>query len=233
LIENDKILLPCTDVLPDYDIGPIDDDDYLSIGWMLGDGWQSIGKNGSTYGVCFGPKEDYAREKVTKNLTDLVNSCIMHKYGVHTKKLDCYKDKNNVYNWASKKKSFIELIKDKYGLYERKAGDKIIPEKIKQSTPNQISSFLSGLFSADGSVYIKKRDDGGYRFYVTLSSVSEQLLYDTQELLRCYGIESRNVYSYVNSKEKYQGHLTIENMESIKRFSKYIDFRLCPEKKIN
>ncbi|NDG30889.1 hypothetical protein EB118_12550 [bacterium] len=204
LQKNDKILLPCTDVLPLYDINPVDNKEYLNIGWMLGDRWQSA----AIYG---GPNEEFAKNKVT----ELVGiSCPMHKNRRHMST-----SKNGVFSWDTSKQSDKCLIKE---LYECTAHDKVIPEKIKLSTPNQISSFLSGLFSADGSVYIGKPK----RFYVSLLSASESLLYDTQELLRCFAIESR----VVKTKGNHQGHLKIENMESITRFNQYIGFRLCPDK---
>jgi ribonucleoside-diphosphate reductase alpha chain len=223
---KDKILLPCTNVLPLYDITPTEDIAYMSIGWMLGDGWQSGGKNRVTYGVCFGPDEEYARDKVAKCFSDMVNLCDDHKNGRHKSTSSCYKDKNGVYNWSSSKQSFIKYIKETYGLHEKTAHFKEIPDKIKESTPNQISSFLSGLFSADGTVYIGNRK----RFNVGLTSASETLLYDTQELLRCFGIESRCYYYYVKTKDNYQGCLIIDNIKSIERFAQYIKFTLCQKK---
>jgi ribonucleoside-diphosphate reductase alpha chain len=223
---KDKILLPCTNVLPLYDITPTEDIAYMSMGWMLGDGWQSGGKNRVTYGVCFGPDEEYARDKVAKCFSDMVNLCDDHKNGRHKSTSSCYKDKNGVYNWSSSKQSFIKYIKETYGLHEKTAHFKEIPDKIKESTPNQISSFLSGLFSADGTVYIGNRK----RFNVGLTSASETLLYDTQELLRCFGIESRCYYYYVKTKDNYQGCLIIDNIKSIERFAQYIKFTLCQKK---
>ncbi len=217
LKENDKILLPCTDVLPSYHQSDMSyDDEYLSVGWMLGDGWQSKGHKKSIYGVCFGPNDVYAKDRVVNTLTYMTNKCEYLNI-----------DKNGVYNWASSKYNFIQYMKDNFGLYEHTAHYKIIPECIKNSAPNQICSFLSGLFSADGTVYINNN-----KFYIALSSSSETLLYDVQELLRCFGIESRVVYGYAKTKNNYQGKLTIEPIESIKRFSKYINFELSHAKKL-
>jgi ribonucleoside-diphosphate reductase alpha chain len=230
LKENDKILLPNTDTLPSYDVNGNYEEEYLSTGWMLGDGWQSLGKSGSTYGVCFGPTDIHARDRVTKCLSSMVNNCAFKKMGNRQSTPDCYEDKNGVFNWSSKKICFVDHIKEQYGLYEHTAHHKVIPEKIKHSTPNQIRSFLSGLFSADGTVYIKNNETSA-KFYVALSSASKHLLYDTQELLRCFGIESRIVYTYAITKENYQGHLRIEPIQSIKSFAQYINFELCPAKK--
>lgn len=240
LTPNDKIILPKTNVLPNYDIDIIKsyDQDYLTVGWMLGDGWQSKSKNTerSIYGVCFGPNDIYARDIVINTLVKWCDDSSFVKNGYHRKSESFYTDKNGVYNWASSKQNFIKHIKDNYGLYEKTAHFKIIPDKIKQSQPIEIASFLSGLFSADGSVYIKYTSDQSdnieknNKFYINLSSSSKYLLDDVQQMLKCFAIESRTVFGDVKNRENQQGKLTIENKDSIVNFNKYINFILCKEK---
>ena len=244
LTPNDKIILPKTNVLPNYDIDIIKsyDQDYLTVGWMVGDGWQSKSKNveKSTYGVCFGPNDIYARDIVINTLVKWCDDCddsSFVKNGCHRKSESFYTDKNGVYNWASSKQNFIKNIKDTYGLYEKTAHFKIIPNEIKKSQPIELASFLSGLFSADGSVYIKYNSDSGdnlknnhNRFCICLSSSSKYLLDDVQQMLKCFAIESRTVFGDVKNRENQQGKLTIENKGSIVNFNKYINFILCKEK---
>lgn len=233
LTKDDKIILPKTKILPNYDIDikKSVDENYLTIGWMVGDGWQCKTENMSysIYGVCFGPNETYARDRVIKKLVEWTDSVDFVKNGHHIKTEKFYTDKNKVFNWASSKQNFIKFIKDEYGLFEKTAHYKCIPDKIKKSNPIQIASFLSGLFSADGSVYLKYTEKRN-RFYINFASSSKILLDDVQQMLKCFGIESRTIFTDVKNRKDKQGKLTIENKESIINFNKYINFILCVEK---
>jgi len=233
LNKNDKIILPKTQILPDYNIDIIKsvDENYLTIGWIVGDGWQCKTENmtNSVYGVCFRPNEHYARDRVIKKLVEWTNNVEFMKNGYHIKTNNFYTDKNKVFNWASSKQNFIKYIKDEYGLMEKTAHYKCIPDKIKKSQPKYIASFLSGLFSADGSVYIKYTEKRN-RFNINLSSSSKILLDDVQQMLKCFGIESRTVFGDVKNRKDKQGKLSIENKDSIINFNKYINFILCKEK---
>lgn len=227
LLSSDKILIPDNDVVPMFDNILTDDNlnnEYLTMGWLLGDGWQTV----RTYGVCFGPKEIYARDKVISILCKISNSVESLKND--TKKdrsLNYYTDCNGVFNWASSKKNFVKYIQEHYGLQPKRSQYKEIPDKIKNAEPLQIASFLSGLFSADGTVYINEKSK---RFYIGLSSTSEKLLGDVQILLKTFGITSRIVYGYAKTKNNYQGKLTIETNKSILNYAKYINFFLTKDK---
>lgn len=226
LLPSDKILIPDNDVVPMFDNILTEDNlnnEYLAMGWMLGDGWQTS----KTYGVCFGPKDVYARDKVISVLYKISESVEFMKNGYNKNNLNYYTDKNGVYNWASSKKNFIKHIQNIYGLEPKTAHYKEVPDKIKNAEPLQIASFLSGLFSADGTVYI---NDITKRFYIGLSSASEKLLGDVQILLKTFGITSRIVYGYSKTKDNYQGKLTIETNKSILNYAKYINFFLTTDK---
>lgn len=232
LKKDDKIILPKTQILPEYNIDIIRsvDENYLTIGWMVGDGWQCKTENmtNPVYGVCFGPNELYARDRVIKKLNEWKNNVECIKYG-RNNITEFYTDKNNVFNWSSSKQNFIKYIKNEYGLMEKTAHYKCIPDKIKKSQPIHIASFLSGLFSADGSVYIKCSEKRN-RFNINLSSSSKFLLDDVQQMLKCFGIESRTIFVDVKNRKDKQGKLSIENKESIINFNKHINFVLCKEK---
>jgi ribonucleotide reductase alpha subunit len=225
---NDKILLPNNNVLPSYDIEPIIDEDYLTIGWLLGDVWQSTDKNDRTaYNVYFSPTDITTKDRVISKL---------HEWSEFTKynNKNYYNDNNGVYKAESYKENFVKFIQDNFGLMcnitsEKIIPEKIIPEKIIKSNPNKLASMLSGLFSADGCVYIG--NDSTYtRFYISLLISSKQLLNQVQNLLRCFGIDSRSTWNYNSSRDKFQGKLIIDNKSSIQRYNKYIGFELCEPK---
>lgn len=230
---GDRIILPTTKELPSYDVNIIQDleEDYLTVGWMLGDGWQCTDKNGrTTYGVCFGPNETYARDRIINNLSQICNSVPFTKNGRLSQNSDYYTDRNGVHNWASSKQCFVKYFQEKFGLIPHKAREKVISEKIEKSKPNEIASVLSGLFSADGTVSLFIASNLATHFYVGLSSSSKKLLYQTQNLLRCFGIKSSVVWSYLKSRDRYQGKVTINKMESLQKFKKYIGFALSKSK---
>lgn len=106
--------------------------------------------------------------------------------------------------------------------------NQIIPKRMKEFEPRQIASILSGYFSADGSVYI---DHEKKVFYVSLSSASEELLYDFQSLLRCFGIQSRVVFGDVKTRQSF--HLSINDRTNLLRFQQYINFMSCDDKKLH
>jgi ribonucleotide reductase alpha subunit len=230
---KDRINRPKIDPLPNFEnINIIEDLDTesLVVGWMIGDGWQRNYDNGHkyTYGVCFGSHEVYAQKTVLEQLNKIQIN-LEALTGGHNKKVNTYISKNGVVQWACSKQSFAKYFIDNYGLEPKLGKNKIISEKINKLEPFKIASILSGLFSADGTVYRKTGKKNS--FYVGLSSASKQLLIDVQLLLKCFGITSCLVFGEVKSRKRFQGKLTIENKDSIKLFSKYINFLLCPEKK--
>jgi ribonucleotide reductase alpha subunit len=209
---KDRINRPKIDPLPGFkDVNIIKDVDIesLVVGWMIGDGWQRSYENSShshyTYGVCFGSHETYAQDIVIKHLNKIQKSLEALKGG-HNKPVKTYISKNGVVQWACSKESFAKYFIDNYSLEPKLGKHKIISEKIKNLEPSKISSILSGLFSADGTVY-----NNHNRFYISLSSASKQLLIDVQILLKCFGISCGLVYGEVKSRGTFQGKLTIEN----------------------
>ena len=232
---DDRIFVPKTNILPGYDnkIFENTDEDFLTIGWMLGDGWQCKKTKTSdrlVYGVCFGPNEIYARDRVIQKCNEWINECDFVKYGYNKKTTDFYTDKKTgVFSWVSSKQQFIQNIQNNYGLMAHTAHYKEIPDKIKKAKPHQQASFLSGLFSADGNVFITDKNDR-VRFNINLSSSSKPLLDDVQNMLKCFSIESRIVFGDVKNRKNQQGKISIENKDSVSNFYKYINFVLCKEK---
>jgi len=224
--KGDNIVLPANDVLPGYDINiKINvDDEYAVAGWMIGDGWQRAVKENNTitlnYGVCFGKYDDYAKDKVIP----ILNNIQQTQQSICKRSIKEYSDKKGTTCWQTKQYSFAKYFKDKYGFEEHLGPAKIIPNKIHNSSPNMKASFLSGLFSADGTVFIQSH------FNISLSSASIELLYEVQEMLRCFGIHSKVQYSYIKSRDRSQGNVIIHGIQNIKRFLKYIGFTLSPTK---
>lgn len=235
LTEDDRIIIPKTNIIPNYDneIFKNTEEDYLTIGWLLGDGWQckkSKNSDASVYGVCFGPNEIYARDRVLLKLNEWLDNCEFEKYGNNKRTTEYRTDKRTgVFSWASSKTNFVKHIQDNFGLMEHTAHFKVIPDKIKKSSPKEQASFLSGLFSADGNVFITNKNNRT-RFNVNLASSSKFLLNDVQNMLKCFGIESRIVFGNVKNRTNQQGKISIDNKDSIINYHKYINFVLCKEK---
>jgi hypothetical protein len=200
---------------------------------MIGDGWQRKYGKQYNYGVCFGKDEEYACNEVFKVLENIYYNSSKHKN--HTKpnthNISVRTDKNNgVMSICFGKQSMIKYFKEKYGFEEKLSINKNISKKIKYSKPNQIASFLSGLFSADGTVYHNK-NRREVDFSVNYTSASLELLYDVQTLLRPFGIHGKVRYGEVKCRKgRYCGNLCISGKENIEKFYKYINFKLCPNK---
>lgn len=89
-----------------------------------------------------------------------------------------------------------------------------VPDIILSSKNSVVSSFLKGLFDADGSCFISKRKDRRDGLNISLKSSSHQLLLDVQTLLLRFGI-----YSSIN-----KDNLLIARRTEVKKFKDYIGF---------
>jgi ribonucleoside-diphosphate reductase alpha chain len=104
---------------------------------------------------------------------------------------------------------------DKLGFKNAKDPMNVIPDTVKSASSVQIANFMSGLFSADGSVVYSNGT-----LSINLSSANNTLLYDIQSLLIPFGIRSRVDL----------GMLSIHGDENLERYMKSIGFKLCPDK---
>ena len=235
LNKDDRIAFPKTNPLPNHTNKIFEnvDENYLTVGWLLGDGWQCKKTKSSeklVYGACFGPNEIYARDRVITKLNEWLDNAEFEKMGNNKKTADYYTDKRTgVFSWVSSKTQFIKNIQENFGLMPHTAHYKVIPDKIKIASPSQKASFLSGLFSADGNVFITNKNDR-VRFNINLASSSKPLLDDVQNMLKEFGIESLIVFGDVKNRPNKQGKVSIENKDSVANFYKYINFVLCKEK---
>ena len=201
------------------------DEDYTAAGWMLGDGWMS-----SSYGVCFAPHEKYAQEFVLPVLNKWHQGSELGFNAPHTNAPTPYVQPNGVVNWHSQRQGFINYVEKQFGFTRAIGGQKRISSVISQAEPNQIASFLSGLFSADGCVmHDSRRKKGGV--IVSLASASLGLLRDVQLLLKPFGIHGRVRGCEVSGREgRWQGQYEIRGADSIRNFGEIIGFSLCPDK---
>ncbi len=224
---GDDLFAPKTKAIFHHNINENIDNEYLTAGWMLGDGWQVKDKNNTIcFGVCFGETETKALETVIPQVSTWHQSVAMRKGAYNNFVPSVCIDKNNVYQWATSKKEFIALMQDKFGFEITTAKGKKIYDKIASSTPNQIASFLSGLFSADGCVTFSHDKP-----CITLSSASQKLLHDVQAHLRCFGIHAKVRFGEVNTRKgRYQGTLAILGEENLIAFMTSIGFKLSPQK---
>ena len=130
---GDYLYSPKTKPVYDVDISKELNEEYLTIGWLLGDGWQIIDKNGRlTYGACFGETEIYAKDLVVNQLNSWHEGTQIIKGAGFDKRPKLYQDKNNVYTWSTSKSNFIGKLKNQFGFEEVKANDKKVYSKIKK-----------------------------------------------------------------------------------------------------
>ncbi len=213
LASGDMVYTPSIEPINEFDINISQnlDNEWLTGGWMLGDGWMSANEKDD----CFGPSEAQTQEIVVQQLNKWREMC-------HVKE-DI--QPNSVTNWQSSKHHFKEFLINKFGIKQSIGSTKIVSDKVKyESSATQIANFLSGLFSADGCV-IYSNDK---KLYVSLISASEKLLYDVQSLLIPFGIKSSVSFGKVRTCETSQGRLSIFGSKYLERYMKSIGFKLCP-----
>ncbi len=160
-------LYAATPTLWSYDLG-------LVMGWLVGDGWLSPTSN-SPVGFTFGVEEDgYCG-------LDIVHPILQRWFGpgdMHER------DNVRQLTYGRLPYEFFASL----GVLASPATEKRVPASIWRAPREAVRGFLSGLFSADGSVQINeaKRD-----CTVRLASSSYGLLQDVQLLLANFGIVSR------------------------------------------
>jgi len=68
---------------------------------------------------------------------------------------------NGVVNWHTQRGGFIAYVQDRFDFHKAKGPNKRVGQAVKTAGFNQIASFLSGLYSADGSVFVDTRRERG------------------------------------------------------------------------
>jgi ribonucleoside-diphosphate reductase alpha chain len=203
----------------------IQDEDFTAAGWMQGDGWMT-----SSYGVCFGAHETHAQAFVLPILDRWHQESELGHNAPHANPPTPYVQPNGVVTWHTQRQGFIAHVKNRFGFDKATGSDKRIGRPVKAAAPNQIASFLSGLYSADGCVmHDKRRAKGGV--IISLASASLTLLRDVQMLLKPFGVHGRIRGCHVAGREgRWQGQLEILGGFSILNFARFIGFSLSPAK---
>ncbi|MBM3251893.1 MAG: hypothetical protein FJZ11_03830, partial [Candidatus Omnitrophica bacterium] len=143
------------------------------VGFFIGDGAMSINKRGTGRLIFTINDED-------KETRDYLSKITKELFGIKPKlqKKKCDKSTNYFFNSTV----LVHWLKQ-LGIMKKGALEAHIPEIVFRAGKNFTYGFLRGLFSADGYV----SDEG----YVSLSSVSQKLVADTQLLLLSLGMPSR------------------------------------------
>ena len=142
------------------------------LGWLVGDG--SI--SGDVVTTVYGNADDMADIMPTHGLllTD-VNDGNVPKPS---------RQSNGTMQLRASRRAFAAQVRA-LGVSDARAADKVVPWSIYEAPTEVVSSFLRGLFDADGCVY-----DGTKSRYVGLGSASKRLLQGAQRLLSTLGIAS-------------------------------------------
>ncbi|MCX8189152.1 MAG: adenosylcobalamin-dependent ribonucleoside-diphosphate reductase [Nitrososphaeria archaeon] len=148
----------------------LDPDIAFALGWLVGDG----GFNKHYVAWYLGPNDKMAEERIRRGIEKLGGNPHSHTYTLSVSEYKIqYNSSTKVY------KELVRLLGDTI----EKERDRIIPKIVWKLSLNTLTSFLKGLFTADGYVDNDKA--------IRLTSSSLKLLKEVQVLLTTLGIYSR------------------------------------------
>ena len=156
---------------------PTEPDRALLLGWLLGDGWLggspslTVATEGEADAAALLGRKSFGLDPATK--PERPGKTTALKVIFTTGRL-CGAGKNPLTSW----------LRD-IGAWGHTGKDKHVPECVFGWSNEAIAAVLRGLFHADGSCSVR-----GSRSYVRLSTISERLARDVQELLVRLGIRS-------------------------------------------
>src|SRR5579859_5816198 len=161
------------------------DEDFAHyLGWLVGDGCVTAEMVTTVYGTEADRSEVMTRhQRLLAQITGFEAKPSIQANG--TQQMRVTRD------------AFIAFVRA-LGVSSDRASRKHVPDAIFEAPEEAMTAFLQGLFDADGCVVSMKN---GTR-YVGLSSKSEELLLDVQELLASLGIGSR-IYKTGPKKEGF------------------------------
>ncbi len=169
------------------------------LGWLVGDGWLSEGKN-ARVGFTFGGSDKEIMEYLTPKINKL--------YHLNSE-IKPLKRESNVYHLSYHSPKFVETFKE-LGVKICKADTKEVPSSILFGDMSLAKGFLKGIFSADGYVNFVKDKSAEIR----LTSKSRTLLDQTQLLLLKFNICSK-IYDRSRPARKAFSYITITGREKI------------------
>ncbi len=169
------------------------------LGWIVGDGWISEGKN-ARVGFTFGGSDKEIMEYLTPKINKL--------YHLNSE-IKPLKRESNVYHLSYHSPKFVEIFKE-LGVKVCKADTKEVPSSVLFGDMSLAKGFLKGIFSADGYVNFVADKSAEIR----LTSKSRSLLGQTQLLLLKFNICSK-IYDRSRPARKAFSYITITGREKI------------------
>jgi MoaA/NifB/PqqE/SkfB family radical SAM enzyme len=178
------------------------EEDYLRLGFLLGDGFKHEAKN--DYYVCIGKKD--------KDIEYLFKEC--------NKSSLSRPDRRYIPNYSR-----ISFLINDFQLRLDKVWNRSVPDKVYTLSPNRMCSFLKGIFSANGCCEKNRKR-------ISLKTTSPLQVINIQILLLALGIRSRinsnkpTIIKWPNGiyKSRRSYSLSITDFESIKVFREKIGF---------
>jgi DNA gyrase subunit B len=152
----------------------LDLDDELSylLGWYIGDGCPSKGKNNPhRFSICIGRDKEYYLESIR----DSIEKSLRCRIILEKRKFDKVIHFNSL--------SFALLLK-KLGLERKKASEKFVPDILYNVAKSQQIAFLRGLLQSDGSIVIGRKN----KAVLDHANVSKKLMEGIVFLYRQLGI---------------------------------------------
>lgn len=203
--KNNQGIVVCE--APRLNFGNINLEDPYLIGLLIGDG---------SYG--------FNKTPVLSNCDEDILKYVENKYNCVTEKSKLTKD-NKLYK-EIRIKGICKMLR-KCGIYGQTKANKRLPLNYKYLSQDSASKLLAGLFDTDGSIPVIKKKYG----IITLTSSSNEMLQQVQELLIKFGIKSN--ISEINAKitegRKDKNNwftLHIVGRGNILRFKKYIPIKV-------
>ena len=161
---------------PHFNAGPVMLPEYPTlgfgelVGYFIGDGAISVNEHGTgRFILCFGDDEPEVKEYVSYLMLNI--------FGLNAE--ESKKENDNSTNYFYNRTTLVNWFKN-IGVDKESALTARIPELVFRVGREFAKGFLRGLFTADGTI----TEEG----YVSLSSVSEKLIDDTQQLMFSLGI---------------------------------------------
>jgi ribonucleotide reductase alpha subunit len=183
------------------------------LGWLIGDGSTS----GATTSTIYGNAE--VRTEVLPRHAELV------EWMNGDRPLKISEQSNGTAQLRLSNQAFQGFLVA-LGIRSVVGPEKSIPWSIEQAPASAVSSFLQGLFDADGCVVVN-RDKGSY---VGLESASPELLRGVQKLLTAFGVFSRVHKTYDDGETGDHGLRATYDLritsESMVGYAQHIGFSL-------
>jgi intein/homing endonuclease len=126
-----------------------------------------------------------------------------------------FRDMNTTKGTTNKLRLFIK----KFGLDGKKSGEKFVPKEIFNLKKEKIALFLKILFSCDGSIYRRQKQD-----VIEYSSISKRLVEDVSFLLKRFGIGHTITPKKFRENKNYSWRIVISSHKDLRNYILEIGF---------